>query len=250
MASFEKNHRKSSAFSSSSSSLDNFNESARDFLLVSNTTSIIKSALSALFNHQPDDPIQFLIEYFERFKPDPITVSCKKLTRFQFQEMGFMSNILDVYNDLTSLENEDTDVKGLLGKQFNELLEKLSENLLGEQGNMCLIKLQYYTRQVVSFKRFYRSILTMHVIKKFIQIIEKIYVDLNFSNDGTACNDLCKAVLYSLDNYISCYSLGTFNSELNLNLYYPPSNSPQECHQRMTKSKFIDDALKIFVKLI
>ncbi|XP_066928206.1 uncharacterized protein [Clytia hemisphaerica] len=181
-------------------------ETPIDYLSRNNHTTLIKDAVKVLLANRPDDPLQFLVDFFApKTQTTIIEKAYDKLCWTDYSMPVYQRNVLEVYDQLTAMKNEDTHLKGLLGIRFNELLEKLANDLPEVFAEGVYLRVKTRQDQVISFRRFYHSILLMHVLKDFVSLIKAMHKDLDVQDFGKVSQKLCSLVVERL--------FESFNSE-------------------------------------
>lgn len=178
-----------------------------DYLYHTSATDLIKNAMHEVVMYKPDDPIQFLIDYFAPSNEDPILEAYEQLQRCHFTERMYQQNVLEIYQKLMTLKNENTHIKGLTGNRFNKLISKCVENFNAEIQTLCTKKLSARPMQVIVFNKFYYAALLCQVLKDFIIICVGIYKDLDVDNTGKSSNILCLALLEKFEENLSRQTL-------------------------------------------
>lgn len=174
------------------------NETPIDYLSHTNTTDLIKQAVHTLLQNRPEDPIQFLVDFFAPSENSSIEMAYEKLSWAHYSSPVYQRNALQVYDTLTTAKNEGTSMKGLLGKQFNCLLEKLCDDLPHNYSQHVYKRICKRNNHVITFNPFYRHVLMLHVLRDFIQIVKDIFNDLDVNTTGTVSRKLCHVVQNNL----------------------------------------------------
>jgi len=188
-------------------------ETPVDYLSRNNTTTLVKEAVRVLLANRPDDPLQFLVDFFapaRRVKS--VDSAYDRLCWTDYSMPIYQRNILEVYDTLVSMKNEGTRLKGLLGFRFNELLRRLSDDLPTQHSAEVYQRVKRRNDQVISFKRFYHSVLLLHVMKDFALIAQDMHRDLDVQGHGKVSRDLSELVLDRL--FASFGQLSESDSEL------------------------------------
>merc|ERR1719354_991948 len=128
-------------------------------------------SINHLIMNKPDDPIRFLVDYFASSSYNAVSEAYMKLSWSHYARKSYQRNILEVYDTLVSFENKDSGLCGLLGKRFNELLTKLSDDIPAPYGRQCYLKVRSREAQVIVFDRFYHAVLLLHVMKDFVRTV-------------------------------------------------------------------------------
>ena len=177
-------------------------ETPIDYLSHNNATTLIKEAVKVLLTNRPDDPLQFLADYFApKTNCTAVETAYDKLNWADYSMSVYQRNVLEVYDNLCSMRNEDSHLKGLLGIRFNELLEKLSADLSHRFSKLVFERLETRPNQVISFRRFYHSILLMKVLKDFVSLTKAMHQDLDVQGVGKVSKELCILVVNRLALY-------------------------------------------------
>lgn len=238
-------------------------ETPIDYLYHNNTTDILKKAINAVIENQPDDPITFLVDFFATIATPPSVASIleeayKKLSWSHYSQKPYQYNILEVFNTLVAVKNKDTKLKGLHGEQFSMLLKMIAEQLPSPYGETCLNHLFVEPYHVISFKRFYHSILLLHVMEDCIRIVIDVYRYLDIHNVGKINKKVCANVLSMLNNQKD------IDSEVNLftrtkreedspfmfNLCDFVDSNLNSWDDFMEEDTFVAAAVKIFLKRV
>lgn len=180
--------------------VENFhvNETPIDYLSHTNATGLIKHAVHTLLQNRPEDPIQFLADYFAPTDSNSVETAYEKLSWAHYSSSVYQRNVLQVYDTLTTSKNEGTTLKGLLGQQFNGLLGKLCDELPHKYSQHVFLRVKKKVDHVITFNTFYRDVLMLHVLKDFIQIVKETFNDLDIHASGKASLKLCNLVLDNL----------------------------------------------------
>jgi len=176
-------------------------ETPVDYLFKNNVTAVMTESINHLIMNRPDDPIRFLVDYFASSSYDVVNEAYMKLSWSHFMRKSYQRNILEVYDTLVSVENGKSNLCGLLGKRFNELLRKLTDDLPQPYGQRCYVKVKSRDAEVIVFDRFYHAVLLLHVMKDFIRTVQDVYRDIDFANAGRASEVLCSIVLSRLSGH-------------------------------------------------
>ena len=189
-------------------------ETPIDYLSRNNATALIKEAVKVLLSNRPDDPLQFLVEYFApKTNYTAVETAYEKLNWTDYSMSVYQRYVLEVYDSLCSMRNEDSHLKGLLGIRFNELLKKLSDDLPARFSDLVLGRLETRPNQVISFKRFYHSVLLMKVLKRFVSLTKAMHQDLDVQGVGKVSKELCILVVNHLALDSETTALLTVNEE-------------------------------------
>lgn len=220
-----------------------------DYLYHTSATDLIKNAMHEVVMYKPDDPIQFLIDYFAPSNEDPILEAYEQLQRCHFTERMYQQNVLEIYQKLMTLKNENTHIKGLTGNRFNKLISKCVENFNAEIQTLCTKKLSARPMQVIVFNKFYYAALLCQVLKDFIIICVGIYKDLDVDNTGKSSNILCLALLEKFEENLRRQTL---HNKIGIKKFSDWSTYLSELNDIMTdvgmeEEEFVLNAVKIFL---
>ena len=207
MASDRKTKKNVTVEQTESSVDDIFKLTPIDYLYHTNATDLIKNAMHEVVMYRPDDPIQFLIDYFAPSNEDPILEAYEQLQRCHFTERMYQQNVLEIYQKLMTLKNENTHITGLTGNRFNKLILKCVESFNTDIQTLCMKKLLARPMQVIVFNKFYYAVLLCQVLKDFIIICVGIYKDLDVDNAGKSSHILCQALLDKFEENLSMQTL-------------------------------------------
>jgi len=180
---------------------DNSKETYLDYLYHTKTSSVVQGAINALIENRPEDPIKYLVEYFAMASNpsySPLQEAYQRLFWVRHSEPAFQRNVLDAYNILNAHRSKKSELQGLTGETFNEFLLKVCDSLPNKFSESAFQKVVTRSNQMISFRRFYRSVLLLLVLKDFINVTEALYKDLDYLRTGKSQKDLCHFVLDSI----------------------------------------------------
>lgn len=190
----QQEHENHQHLATTDNSLDD-QETPVDYLSRNNTTTLVKEAVRVLLANRPDDPLQFLVDFFAPSRQTKTVENAySRLCWTDYSMPVYQRNILEVYDTLVSMKNEGTRLKGLLGSRFNELLRKLADDLPTQYANEIYQRIETRDDQVISFKRFYHSVLFLHVMRDFTLIAQAMHRDLDVQGHGKVSRNLCTLV--------------------------------------------------------
>lgn len=198
-------------------------ESHIDYLSRNNSTTLIKDAVKVLLANRPADPLQFLADYFSPNRTNTApqssetTLSTRQCTAIQeaydklnwadYSMPVYQRNVLEVYDRLCVMRNEGSQLHGLIGVRFNELLARLSANLPVRFSEIVYERVKVRPNQVISFNRFYHSVLLFSVLPDFVLLTRSMHTDLDVPGVGAVSKELCVLVAERLS------SSGVLNGE-------------------------------------
>ncbi|XP_031557025.1 tubulin polyglutamylase complex subunit 1-like isoform X2 [Actinia tenebrosa] len=236
-------------------------DSPLEFLHRTGVTSQIKEGMKLLLDNRPEDPIAFLVEYFDN-QADTSTALIRahqKLCLVPYSKPGFYDNLVDAY-DLLRSQKGSSGLRGLTGKSYNDILTLLSRDLSSNEVEPLIKRITCFDYEVVRFSIFRRGVLSLLIYQDFLKLAESLYCELDLYERGKADKQLCELCLRYLKEAVTNSSLSDPISLIQAGALLS-SNSFQKAalevlykggHDRkiLAKEDFIKSAAEIFLSQI
>lgn len=181
-------------------------ESDKVFLERTNVKSILNSLLNSLYHHQPEDPINYICNYFENLSQqgDPVKLSYDRLKSISLSNPVIDDCLLEVYEIFlkasTAVPSGKKAPKLLLADLFNKLVDLLTNEFISEIKCQLIAKLKRKENDFFSFSYFKSSIKLVYLLKEFLSESSSLFTDLQ---SYSLSNQVNKQVAEILINQLS-----------------------------------------------
>ncbi|XP_071509897.1 tubulin polyglutamylase complex subunit 1-like [Diadema antillarum] len=178
-------------------------EIRREYLERSHVGKWIRDSLSKLITNRPDDPIQFLANYFEsiREKGNRVVRAYQLLILTHHSRLAFEDNVATAYQ-LLSTPSSSKHSFGLTGSVYKELLRKITRFVPETVEDELMRKIGPRDHEFIPLQVFQHGVLTAFVLLDYLQQAQDLHECLDLHSTGNVPQALCSAVLQELQETI------------------------------------------------
>lgn len=170
-----------------------------DFLARSGVTSYVKDVISMLLDLRPDDPIEFVAEYFQNVTRGvpAVTRAYRQVLARHHDDPRFTENVAAAYTQL-EIPRAGLDCKGVMGAEVTQLLGMLCSDFSPHASDVLLQTFSHHDGQVVTFGDFFVAVKTCDMYRCFLARAEVLFKSLDKRGTGLVDKQLCDLLLHQL----------------------------------------------------
>ncbi|CAD5115386.1 DgyrCDS4364 [Dimorphilus gyrociliatus] len=202
---------------------DNQGDIDKQFLEKSGTNLLIRGAILKLIQNQPENPINYLVEYFENAaeKSNKVNKAFQMIKQTPYNEEAFKINVRDSYEMLMSHKSSKTSItKGVTGISYTEILQLLCMQASQQYTEKLLRKIYCREAEYIPFHVFRDGVFLACVFIDHVERSQKLFENLDKENTGQIDRAIGDALFRQLQGAVSrkpddvlglveaCYELG------------------------------------------
>lgn len=209
--------RKKTLISENQSDLD------KQFLEKSGTNQLIRGAILKLIQNQPENPISYLVEYFENAaeKSNKLNKAFQMIKQASYNDPAFKINVRESYDLLMSYKSSKTSAtKGVTGLSYMEILQLICIQIPQQHKEKLFRKIYCRDTEFIPFYVFRDGVFVACVFSDHVERSQRIFEELDKDKTGQIDRAIADALCRQLQGAISrkpddvlglveaCYELG------------------------------------------
>ncbi|XP_042906561.1 tubulin polyglutamylase complex subunit 1-like [Parasteatoda tepidariorum] len=217
-----------------------------------NLDKALQTAILALLDIKPKDPIKFLASHFQmECETNLVAKAVNLLQDMTIYHPAIEERLLESYAIISQYSDED----GVTGDIYTDLLVKLIADVPAFQKENFLHYLQCQSTEYVSFDVFRSGVLTSILFNQFIQEVHLLFTKLCVENHDSAPTFLCKKALRKMTKCLTeALKKSASNSNFTLGISEMsspirkalPKNLPPTDYVKL--NTFVAEAIEIFIR--
>ncbi|XP_067686411.1 tubulin polyglutamylase complex subunit 1-like isoform X1 [Haliotis asinina] len=178
-------------------------ETDRQFLERTNIGNMVKDVLAKIISNRPEDPIDFLADYFEAQEEQSSAVERARhvLLMTHHSRPVFESNVRVAYDILGKVKianSKGVKRRGVHGANYTDLIQSLCRDMPPMVTTKLRKRIECTDFEAVPYDVFRSGMFTCCVLLDYAKLSELLFRSLDTQNSGKANKVLCDAVLDQL----------------------------------------------------